>query len=241
MGELRGRPGRPVDDGRGVRGASPGRRCARRAAPRSAREWIREHGGLEATRVFTRIWLALFGEWSWDELPDDAAGDRAAAALGAAQRLRLGVLGPPDRRPAHRGRRARPVRPLPFTVAELRSGRAGAAEPPAPWRAGASSGSTGCSTATSARRSGRLRRPPCAAAAEWIIARQEADGAWGGSSRRGCTRCSPCTCSATPSTIRCCAPASRDSRASSSTSDAATASCGGSRRASRRSGTPRWP
>ena len=22
-----------------------------------------------ATRVFTRIWLALFGLWSWDELP----------------------------------------------------------------------------------------------------------------------------------------------------------------------------
>ena len=30
---------------------------------------IRAHGGLAATRVFTRIWLALFGEWPWDELP----------------------------------------------------------------------------------------------------------------------------------------------------------------------------
>ena len=26
-------------------------------------------GGVERTRVFTRIWLALFGLWSWDELP----------------------------------------------------------------------------------------------------------------------------------------------------------------------------
>ena len=34
-----------------------------------ARRWILEKGGIEATRVFTRIWLALFGEWSWDELP----------------------------------------------------------------------------------------------------------------------------------------------------------------------------
>jgi len=25
--------------------------------------------GIPATRVFTRIWLALFGEWSWDDLP----------------------------------------------------------------------------------------------------------------------------------------------------------------------------
>src|SRR5262245_53269992 len=35
-----------------------------------AREFILANGGLEATRVFTRIWLALFGEWSWDDLPN---------------------------------------------------------------------------------------------------------------------------------------------------------------------------
>src|SRR5690606_28869209 len=35
----------------------------------AAREWILTHGGLESTRVFTRIWLALFGEWSWRDLP----------------------------------------------------------------------------------------------------------------------------------------------------------------------------
>ena len=34
-----------------------------------ARDWIAEQGGVEATRVFTRIWLALFGLWSWDDLP----------------------------------------------------------------------------------------------------------------------------------------------------------------------------
>ena len=34
-----------------------------------AREFVLENGGLEATRVFTRIWLALFGEWSWNDLP----------------------------------------------------------------------------------------------------------------------------------------------------------------------------
>src|ERR1700735_4589750 len=32
-------------------------------------EWIRDQGGIEATRVFTRIWLAMFGQWSWDDLP----------------------------------------------------------------------------------------------------------------------------------------------------------------------------
>ena len=31
--------------------------------------WILDEGGVEATRVFTRIWLALSGLWSWDDLP----------------------------------------------------------------------------------------------------------------------------------------------------------------------------
>jgi squalene-hopene/tetraprenyl-beta-curcumene cyclase len=34
-----------------------------------ARELVLDHGGLAGTRVFTRIWLALFGQWSWDDLP----------------------------------------------------------------------------------------------------------------------------------------------------------------------------
>jgi squalene-hopene/tetraprenyl-beta-curcumene cyclase len=36
---------------------------------RRAAEHIRGAGGIGATRVFTRIWLALFGLWPWDELP----------------------------------------------------------------------------------------------------------------------------------------------------------------------------
>ncbi len=35
----------------------------------TARDWILAQGGVEATRVFTRIWLALSGLWSWDDLP----------------------------------------------------------------------------------------------------------------------------------------------------------------------------
>src|SRR5205823_4661609 len=33
------------------------------------REYIRDQGGVEATRVFTRMWLSLFGLWSWDDIP----------------------------------------------------------------------------------------------------------------------------------------------------------------------------
>ena len=35
-----------------------------------AREWIFRHGGLPKTRVFTRYWLALIGEWPWERTPN---------------------------------------------------------------------------------------------------------------------------------------------------------------------------
>jgi len=31
--------------------------------------FVRDAGGIERARVFTRIWLALFGEWDWAALP----------------------------------------------------------------------------------------------------------------------------------------------------------------------------
>ena len=34
-----------------------------------AAAYIRASGGVESTRVFTRIWLALCGLWHWDDLP----------------------------------------------------------------------------------------------------------------------------------------------------------------------------
>src|SRR6266545_3119042 len=36
---------------------------------RRAAAWIRDAGGIERSRVFTRIWLALFGLWDWEDLP----------------------------------------------------------------------------------------------------------------------------------------------------------------------------
>src|SRR5246500_4718526 len=34
-----------------------------------ARGWILERGGLSQTRVFSRYWLALIGEWPWQNTP----------------------------------------------------------------------------------------------------------------------------------------------------------------------------
>ncbi len=36
---------------------------------RKAREFILAKGGLARSRVFTKIWLALFGQWSWRQVP----------------------------------------------------------------------------------------------------------------------------------------------------------------------------
>ncbi|MER6688499.1 squalene--hopene cyclase [Streptomyces minutiscleroticus] len=36
----------------------------------AASRWAREHGGVARSRVFTRIWLALFGWWRWEDLPE---------------------------------------------------------------------------------------------------------------------------------------------------------------------------
>lgn len=38
-------------------------------AMRRARAFILGHGGVPATRVFTKIWLALFGQWEWRAIP----------------------------------------------------------------------------------------------------------------------------------------------------------------------------
>src|SRR5271170_6783222 len=36
---------------------------------RAAAAFIRREGGLERARVFTHVWLALFGLWSWERVP----------------------------------------------------------------------------------------------------------------------------------------------------------------------------
>jgi len=36
---------------------------------RKAREWVVAAGGVPKTRVFTKIWLALFGQWDWRGVP----------------------------------------------------------------------------------------------------------------------------------------------------------------------------
>jgi squalene-hopene/tetraprenyl-beta-curcumene cyclase len=147
---------------------------------RRAQHWVVTHGGLESTRVFTRIWLALFGLWSWDELPDMPPEliflpkwfplniyDWACWARQTV--VPLTVVNA-----------FRPVRPVPFGVDELRAGLPPALDAP-PWTWNGAFQRLDKGLHFYARRAHQgLRRRAMAKAAEWILARQEDDGGWGG-------------------------------------------------------------
>ncbi|MBK1782792.1 squalene--hopene cyclase [Prauserella cavernicola] len=145
-----------------------------------AREFVLAEGGLEATRVFTRIWLALFGEWSWDELPvlppelvllpDWFPLNIYDWACWARQTVvPLTVVAA-----------ARPRRALGVSVAELRTGRP-SPEPASPlsW-AGAFQRLDGVLHAFERLPVKPLRGLALHRAERWILDRQEADGGWGG-------------------------------------------------------------
>lgn len=144
----------------------------------TAQRWIVAQGGVESTRVFTRIWLALFGEWSWDDLPEMPP---EVVLLPPWVPLNIADWGCWARQtivPLTIVCSARPQRSLGFSVPELRSGRI-----PEQTTSGWAAVFNGLD-----RILHRYRRLPIRMlrehakrrAAEWIIARQEADGCWGG-------------------------------------------------------------
>ena len=176
-------------------------------------DWITDQGGVEATRVFTRIWLALFGLWSWDDLPvippeliylpswfplniyDWGCWARQTiVALAVVQSFRpsrpiglsideLKTGGPHGRAP--RPRRDLDARPI-----------GGVTSSTDPWarcfdaldqalhvydRSLATGTRTRASGLYRPVKSGQaVRRAALRRCAEWIIARQENDGCWGG-------------------------------------------------------------
>jgi squalene-hopene/tetraprenyl-beta-curcumene cyclase len=151
-------------------------------APHMARAaaFIRSGGGVEATRVFTRIWLALFGLWPWNRLPQLPAEmiflprwfplnvyDWACWARQTVVPLTIvGTL--------------RPVRPLPFGIDELRTGAPRPPKDPAWSWSGAFQRLDRLLHLYAAHPIRSLRRLAMRRGAEWILARQEADGSWGG-------------------------------------------------------------
>ena len=147
---------------------------------RRAAELVRELGGIERSRVFTRIWLALFGEWSWDRLP---ALPPEVILLPPWFPLNVYDFASWARQtivPLCVVASFRPKRELGFTLDELRTGR---------WQPERLSLRTWGGRFQALDRAlhlyekrpiGPLRRHALALCAEWILRRQEADGCWGG-------------------------------------------------------------
>jgi len=147
---------------------------------RQAAAFARDRGGLERARVFTHIWLALFGAWPWErvpELPPElmllpswsplSIYDFACWARQTVVALSI-VLA------------VRPTRALPFTLAELHGARS--------WSPPRGHSATARTLALADRALARYRRvalrpireAALARAERWIVRRQEADGSWGG-------------------------------------------------------------
>ncbi|GAA1296947.1 squalene-hopene cyclase [Planotetraspora silvatica] len=146
---------------------------------KAAAEFVRQAGGIEASRVFTRIWLATAGQWPWDDLPvlppemiflpswfPLNVYDWACWARQTIVPLTIVSA-------------RRPVRPLPVDLAELRTGRRAPRRPRGGWDA-AFTALDGVLHRYQRRPIPGLRHAAIRRAADWIVARQELDGSWGG-------------------------------------------------------------
>jgi len=145
-----------------------------------ASEIIRDMGGLEKTRVFTRIWVALFGLWPWDDLP---AMPPEMILLPSWFPLNIYDFACWARQtvvPLTIVTTHRPVRDIGFTIDELRTHPAPAPQSPFSSWAGRFERLNRILHAYQRHPIPWLRKQALRKATEWIVRRQEADGGWGG-------------------------------------------------------------
>jgi squalene-hopene/tetraprenyl-beta-curcumene cyclase len=147
---------------------------------RVAASFIRAQGGLQRARVFTHVWLALFGLWSWERvpalppevvlLPSWVPLNVYDFACWARQTIvALSLV------KAHR-----PARKLPFDLDELNGVEQEVART-RPSRRGVWLNRLDWFLRAYERRPiAPLRAFALARAERWIVRRQEADGSWGG-------------------------------------------------------------
>ncbi len=138
---------------------------------RKAAAFVRAHGGLTAVRLEARIWLSLFSQASWDSVPTvlpevvllPPRAPMSIYRLSAWTRLALVPLGL-----VHA---ARPGFDPGFRLDELVIG----ATPPPPRGMRVVNGAV---TRLSGRMPKGLRQRAVRRSVQWILDRQEADGAW---------------------------------------------------------------
>ncbi|HEX4724205.1 MAG TPA: squalene--hopene cyclase [Pseudonocardiaceae bacterium] len=147
---------------------------------RAAAAYVLAQGGVEQSRVFTRMWLALFGEWSWDDLPIMPPEMIFLPPWFPLNIYDWGCWARQTVVPLTIVNAIRPVRPLGVTIEELRGGKPRVSTVP-PF-------SVGGAFERLDRLLHRYQRSPVKPlrklairqATEWIVAHQEADGGWGG-------------------------------------------------------------
>ncbi|WP_030816101.1 squalene--hopene cyclase [Streptomyces sp. NRRL S-337] len=150
----------------------------------AASAWIREQGGVAASRVFTRIWLALFGWWKWEDLPQLPPELIFFPKWFPLNIYDFGCWARQTIVPLTIVSAKRPVRPAPFALDELHTDPC-RPDPPRPL-APAISWDGVFQRLDKALRVyhkvalRKLRRTAMRSAARWIIERQENDGCWGG-------------------------------------------------------------
>jgi squalene-hopene/tetraprenyl-beta-curcumene cyclase len=147
---------------------------------RRAAAFVRAQGGIERARVFTHVWLALFGLWSWEEVP---ALPPEIVLLGGWAPLNVYDFACWARQTivalslvkAHR-----PVRALGFDLDELCCGEHPRERRPASWHGRLLAGLDRVLRAYERHPIGPLRALALGRAERWIVCRQETDGSWGG-------------------------------------------------------------
>jgi squalene-hopene/tetraprenyl-beta-curcumene cyclase len=146
---------------------------------RRAASVVSDAGGLEATRVFTRMWLSLLGLWPWQRVPVLPPEQILLAPRAPLSIYAFGCWARQTVVALQIVTALRPVKPVDFTVDELRTGGEPETLALDPW---------GRVFALLDRGLQRyhlhplrpLRRRALLAAERWIVERQEADGSWGG-------------------------------------------------------------
>ncbi|HEY3610710.1 MAG TPA: prenyltransferase/squalene oxidase repeat-containing protein, partial [Pseudonocardiaceae bacterium] len=147
---------------------------------RAAASFVLGAGGIEATRVFTRMWLALFGEWSWDDLPIMPPELIFLPSWFPLNIYDWGCWARQTVVPLTIVNAIRPVRPLGVRIDELRSGHSKRSTVP-PLSVGGLFEQLDKLLHVYQRSPVKpLRRMAIRQAAEWVVAHQEADGGWGG-------------------------------------------------------------